>query len=107
MLPVILQITAGISISIFLTKDVAKSIALAPLVGAIFLVVVSPLMSIDSFAAIEIILLLAGVWAIRKADKKVDKLLLLIFIAYTLVVTVNLYKEPYVASWMNQDEPFI
>jgi len=106
MLPVILQITAGISISLFLTKDVAKSIALAPLLGAIFLAVVFPLMSIDSFVAIEIILLLAGVWAIRKADKKVDKFLLLIFIAYTLVVTVNLYKEPYVASWMNQDEPF-
>jgi len=105
MLPVILQITAGISISLFLTKDITKSIALAPLIGAIFLAAVSPIISIDSFVAIEFTFLLAGVWAIKKTNKKVDKFLLLIFIAYTLVVAVNLYKEPYVASWMNQDEP--
>jgi len=106
MLPVILQMTAGISILLFLTRDITKSVVLAPLVGAIFLSVVSPIVNTDSFVAIEIILLLTGVWAIRKADKKMDKFLLLIFIAYTLVVAVNLYKEPYVASWMNQDEPF-
>ena len=106
MLSAILQITAGFSICLALTKDFTKSVALAPLIGAIFLAAVSPIIDVRVFVVMELFLLLVVAKAVGKIKAEVKKSLLLIFIIYVIVVAANLYSEPYVASWFNQDEPF-
>jgi len=105
MLPVILQMTAGISICLALTRDPTRSIVLAPLIGAIFLAAISPVVSPWSFVAVESALLLVGAVAIRRVRAGIRPSPIIIFLIYFIVVVINLLKEPYVASWMNPDEP--
>ncbi|MGC8933412.1 MAG: hypothetical protein ACP5LQ_09050, partial [Candidatus Methanodesulfokora sp.] len=106
MLPVILQITAGITICLILTRNLIKSVVISPLTGAIFLAAVSPVINVEVFVVIEGLLILTAILAIRRAEIKMERNLIMIFIFYLAIMAVNLYKEPYVASWFNQDEPF-